>query len=214
MSEVEQAAPGPSTPESGAASEPLIVSLRQQGRGPGDAVRLHFLETLARKAQAQREPVRQVLEARLAVALEAFRNRPRPAAEADRDRLAAASEPGPMAELLDHFRQQAARDLEGDITGDPGELRSLRQFRDTWARLSIDQTMTRALEAGPSNAGPLNSHALVLQALSWMRDASPAYLGRFMTYIDALLWLDQANGRAAPPKKPVGRVEARRKGRP
>jgi Protein of unknown function (DUF2894) len=31
----------------------------------------------------------------------------------------------------------------------------------------------------------------VLRSLSVMRDVSPGYLRRFMTHLDALLWLDQ-----------------------
>ncbi|HSW05521.1 DUF2894 domain-containing protein, partial [Aquabacterium sp.] len=38
------------------------------------------------------------------------------------------------------------------------------------------------------------SHALVLRSLTLMRELSPDYLSRFMSHIDALLWLEQANG--------------------
>ena len=76
------------------------------------------------------------------------------------------------------------------------ELKSLRYFRRTWSALSVD----RQLAQGPENAGPLNSHRLVLRSLQLMRDVAPNYLERFMSYADALLWLEQADG-APPPKK-------------
>lgn len=81
------------------------------------------------------------------------------------------------------------------------ELKSLRYFRDTWAQLSVEQQLTEALAQAPENAGPLNSHRLVLRALEHMRDVSPDYLKRFMAYIDALLWLEQTDGAALPAEK-------------
>jgi hypothetical protein len=45
----------------------------------------------------------------------------------------------------------------------------------------------------PANAGPLNSHALVLQTLSLMRDLSPDYLRRFVAGVEALQWLERAS---------------------
>ena len=87
---------------------------------------------------------------------------------------------------------------------DADELKSLRYFRDTWAKLSVEQQLVQALADGPENAGPLNSHLLVLQALKRLRDLSPSYLNRFMTYVDALLWLDQAAAGPVPRKYLAG----------
>ena len=70
-------------------------------------------------------------------------------------------------------------------------MKSLRQFKDTWARMAAEDDVKQAIERGPRNAGPLNSHQLVLRSLRVMRDVSPDYLRRFMTHLDALLWLDQ-----------------------
>jgi hypothetical protein len=44
-----------------------------------------------------------------------------------------------------------------------------------------------------------------------MRDLSPEYLERFMSYVDALLWLDQANGAGAVTGKDIPRAERFRK---
>jgi hypothetical protein len=71
-------------------------------------------------------------------------------------------------------------------------------FRNTWSKLSVDRHVTQAIEQAPENAGPLNSHRLVLRSLALMRDISPDYLNRFVSYVDTLLWLDQADGKHRP----------------
>ncbi|RJG01027.1 DUF2894 domain-containing protein [Noviherbaspirillum sedimenti] len=71
------------------------------------------------------------------------------------------------------------------------ELKTIQRFRNTWSKLSVDKQLTQALEQAPKNAGPINSHMLVLRSLALMRDISPDYLNRFMSYADTLLCLDQ-----------------------
>ncbi len=56
----------------------------------------------------------------------------------------------------------------------------------------------------------LNSHLLALQSLKLMRDLSPGYLKRFVSYVDALLWLDQADNAG----KPVAKGERDKKRKP
>ncbi len=107
---------------------------------------------------------------------------------------------GALAELVDHIaRQPPPTEADPASTGSarklqsaPTELKTLQYFRSTWTRLSADQRVTQALAKVPENAGPLNSQHLVHRALNEMRDLSPAYLHRFMPYVDTLLWLDQA----------------------
>jgi len=95
------------------------------------------------------------------------------------------------------------------------ELKSLRYFRSTWSRLSAEQQLAQALAQAPENAGPLNSHLLVLRALQLMQDVSPDYLQRFMSYVDTLLWLEQADDLSGAVKRrnetaaPAGRKGAR-----
>ncbi len=72
------------------------------------------------------------------------------------------------------------------------ELKTIRRFRNTWSKLSAEKQLTQALEQAPKNAGPINSHMLVLRSLALMRDISPDYLNRFMSYADTLLCLDQS----------------------
>lgn len=80
-----------------------------------------------------------------------------------------------------------------------GELKALRYFRESWAKLSLEQQLAEALAQTPDNAGPLNSQLLVLRALQRMRDLSPAYLARFMAHADALLWLERTGRQTASP---------------
>ena len=54
----------------------------------------------------------------------------------------------------------------------------------------MQKQVNQAMAQAPQNAGPINSHMLVLRSLGKMREASPDYLGRFMVYLDTLLVLD------------------------
>lgn len=50
----------------------------------------------------------------------------------------------------------------------------------------------------------MNSHALVLQALARMNRWAPEYLQAFVAYVEALVFLDQADlGEAAPATRPA-----------
>ncbi|MFN4062674.1 MAG: DUF2894 domain-containing protein [Parazoarcus communis] len=92
------------------------------------------------------------------------------------------------------------------------ELKAVRYFRRTWSRLDTDRQLTRAMAQAPDNAGPLNAHHLVLQALTQLQQLSPAYVERFLSYADTLLWLDQLDLHAT--QKPATRGKrkpARRK---
>ena len=140
--------------------------------------------------------------------------------------LSAPGPAGPLAELVRHIERQSsalgdderAADHGAAAGGPPAELKAVRYFRSTWSRLSVDQQLTRSLARVPENAGPLNSQRLVLRSLQLMREVSPAYLSRFMSYVDTLLWLDQALvGPPAPASASRGEADKKRKpsrGRP
>ncbi len=124
----------------------------------------------------------------------------------------------PLAELLAHIQRRTATaptSAPGLATGAgaqaQGELKSLRYFRRTLSKLSVDRQLSRALAQAPENAGPLNSHFLVLQSLTLMRDTAPSYLEQFMSYVDALLWLDQADNSGKPTQKNAARSERDKK---
>ncbi|MDO9600059.1 MAG: DUF2894 domain-containing protein [Azoarcus sp.] len=133
-------------------------------------------------------------------------------------RLDAQSGNGPLADLLAHIARytpdgptSGAAHAAGGSVEQHGELRSMRNFRSTWSKLSVDRQLSQALAQAPENAGPLNSHFLVLQALTQMRDISPQYLKQFMSYVDTLLWLDQAESGRSPTQKNVARGEREKK---
>ena len=88
--------------------------------------------------------------------------------------------------------QGATRRLLDDKLARLVELKAVRNYRSTWSRLKVDQRMAQLQAKVPGNAGPLNTHKLLHEALTLMRDASPQYLQQFMAQVDALLWLDQA----------------------
>lgn len=151
-----------------------------------DPVQAHFVEALGRRLQSAPEAVQRVLRDRLQ------QTWPDHATESPPSRPARTRAPSPLAQLN--------RDIAA--TAPPGrELRSAQRFRDTWSRICAEDEVTQAVEQGPENAGPLNSHRLVLRTLALMRDLSPDYLRRFLSHADTLLWLEQAQSqsRAKPP---------------
>lgn len=70
------------------------------------------------------------------------------------------------------------------------ELKTVRESRATWARLSVDRQLSQAMKLAPQNAGPINSHMLILRSLAMMQDISPEYLSLMVSYADTLLALD------------------------
>jgi hypothetical protein len=197
----------------------VIAALRERGAARFDPVRFRFIEALSRRAEGYRGHARNLLDHRLAEALQEYSEcfeQAQGEAELAGD-LESRCTPSPLAELAAYIAQRSAADTEREgkpddelpanssansSTDSPAEtsaeLKSIRYFRDTWSKLSVDQQLAQALAQAPENAGPLNSHQLVLRAFQRMRDISPEYLHRFMSYVDALLWLDQTDsGKAA-----------------
>ena len=95
------------------------------------------------------------------------------------------------------------------------ELKTVRESRATWARMSVERQVSLAMKQGPKNAGPINSHNLILRSLSMMQEISPEYLSRMVSYVDTLLLLDPGEkevpvkrkkappAKAAKPTKPI-----------
>lgn len=71
------------------------------------------------------------------------------------------------------------------------ELKATRHLRTTQARLHTEHRIHQAITAAPDEAGPLNSHRLVTQALERMGAISPAYLNRFAGYMEVLMVLEK-----------------------
>ena len=118
------------------------------------------------------------------------------------------TDPPSLAELTRPIEKHLPRDEAGAAApvGAHPELKTVRYFRDTWAKLSVSRQLSHAIDQAPENAGPLNSHYLVLRSLVIMRDISPDYLNRFMSYADTLLCLDRAFERSKPAAKKPARA--------
>ncbi len=70
-----------------------------------------------------------------------------------------------------------------------------------WLKLNSDKLVTRVISEGPESPGPLNPQGLVIKSLATMRELSPDYLNRYVSYIDTLLWLEQASAKPKPAKR-------------
>lgn len=138
---------------------------------------------------------------------------PTPAAPSTTTTSPATSSPaepprGPLAALLDYIgsRERPTASAPDETRAAPAsstasgrvalraEPELLDYFRETWSKLSADSQLRASLEQVPKNAGPLNSSSLVHRSLSLMRELSPEYLRQFLSYVDALSWLQQMNG--------------------
>lgn len=208
-----------------------LDALRASGAAERDPVRFAYLDALARRAATQPASIRQALAARIGAAADELASRPAPSPAA----IAPNDTASPLAELLAYIGRQAhalpdaasATAPQGDLRAKAKasgeghrrpapELKSVAYFRDEWSKLSTEQQLTQTLAQAPENAGPMNSQHLVLRSLQVMRDIAPDYLHGFMSYIDALIWLEHAapakpaparstGNEAPPPKKTVKR---------
>lgn len=198
-----------------------LADLRRAGAAQHDPVTCHYLQALLERAGRHQGEVRRLLDARLGQALQAFQTRFELAQrEALQARLGQASNaPGAsLGALTRYLAQHAAAPLDASqeglsqrTAGARPELKSVRHFRNTWSKLSADRQVAKALGQGPRNAGPINSHRLVLESLALMREIAPDYLNRFMCYADALLCLDQSDPVKPTPAKKSPRSKAGKK---
>lgn len=181
-------------------SEPTLDSLRAEGAHRHDPVRFHYLEVLARRLPGQPVAVQQVLAGRLQAAVAAYAERARSAAGVAGHSQAPAAPAAPvassaLAQLNRDLSAQAQADVDMARAGHGAslpEMKSVRQFSAVWSQISAERQLAQALRRGPENAGPLNSHRLMLRSLSLMQSLSPDYLRRFLSQVDSLLWLEQA----------------------
>ncbi|PLW69965.1 DUF2894 domain-containing protein [Pseudohalioglobus lutimaris] len=184
--------------------------------GDRDPVRLRYIESLLQRADARGGRLGEILRARASEAMDQYRQqaeKPAPDLRAKRDNL-------PLRELnrlLESLREeqddphvapleQALRQQEFELVdaiagqSAPGhspqarhqELKAARRFHSAMVKLNADKVVTQALEEVPAEAGPLNPQRLATRSLATMRDLSPHYLSRFVSYVDTLFWLEQA----------------------
>ncbi|MGC3023830.1 DUF2894 domain-containing protein [Burkholderia sp. DN3021] len=184
---------------------------REQGADRLDPVRFHRIDALERRAAVLDGDARGLLDARLAALIDGFAEVVARADEAKAARdnaqaTAGAPVRGAIAELVERL----ARDAQADRLGLDPEL--VDYFRTMWSKVRTEQQYRQSLDQVPRNAGPLNSNSLVHRSLSTMRELSPEYLQQFLSYVDALAWLEDLAGGGAQPEKEAPRAKAVKKG--
>lgn len=105
------------------------------------------------------------------------------------------------------------REQEGDLlktlgqaspanaTDDIAELQAVRPFRQRQLQEFADRLVQQSIAEAPEQAGPLNPQMLAIRALRLMRDLSPHYLSRFVSQVDTLFWLEQADENAGKSRR-------------
>ncbi len=198
-------------------AQATLDAWRERGADRLDPVRFRFIDALRRRAAGHAGDARRILDARLSALIDAYTDdlrraeSPADAVEGAMSASASTSMPapaeparGPLAALL-HYIDSQARPNAGGPSSDAGgtanrgrlalraEPEMLDYFRETWSKVSTDSQLLASQEQVPKNAGPLNSNSLVHRSLSLMRELSPEYLRQFLSYVDALSWLEQMN---------------------
>lgn len=164
-----------------------------------DPVGWHHIQVLTERTRTQTGLAQVLLQAKLNSALAKLQARL--AAHKNHLTPPAHDTPSPLSTLL---RDMAAPSAERPMSpGGHGRMDNPRvaQFRQQLGKISVQKQVTQAIAQAPQNAGPINSHMLVLRSLGLMRDLSPDYLNRFMGYVDTLFFLDSAETVKVTPKK-------------
>ncbi|MDP9581525.1 UNVERIFIED_ORG: hypothetical protein J2791_000806 [Burkholderia contaminans] len=186
---------------------------REQGADRLDPVRFRRLDALEKRAAAFDGDARALLDARLATLLEGFAELVARAGEAaGASEMAQAVAQAPARGALGGLVEQLARDAQADRRGVDPEL--IDYFRTMWSKVRTEQQYRQSLDQVPRNAGPLNSNSLVHRSLATMRELSPEYLQQFLSYIDALAWLEDLAGGGAQPEKEAPRAKAAKPAKP
>jgi len=199
---------------------------RERGADRFDPIRFHFIEALDRRAAGHSGEARRLLDDRLSKLIEVYADDLERAASkavgsgSGSGTAASSSEParGELAGLIDYIASHAPADGSSPAAGNPAprrpsypELEALEYFRETWSKVRSEKQLRQSLKKAPGNAGPLNSSSLVHRSLSLMRELSPGYLQQFLSYVDALSWMEQMNGGGALPAKDAPRAATARK---
>jgi len=189
-----------------ASTDERLHALREAGAARLDAVGWHYLEVLAARTQAQNGLAQALLQGKLDKALVDFKARldtlaPQPG-------TGHAPPQSPLKALVKEMTAQesvSAMPAPLPATGWRAESPRVRQFRQQLRKISVQKQVSQAIAQAPHNAGPINSHMLVLRGLGLMRDISGDYLNRFMVHLETLLCLDEAEKTRQPAKKATGR---------
>jgi Protein of unknown function (DUF2894) len=193
----------------------LQASLQDAGAARLDPVGWHYIEVLSERARAQSSHAQQLLNEKRRKALQQFKLKLETAPSPAHIEPPKPS-PSALATLLGEMAQHATTvhmappTLANKPTAWRTENPRVQQFKKQLNKISVQMQVKQAIAQAPQNAGPINSHMLVLRSLGLMRDASPDYLNRFITYVDTLLSLEGAGKAATSPKKSASVVKAKK----
>ena len=200
---------------------------REQGADQFNPLAFHYMAALQKRITAQEGEARRLLVERLSACIEAYASKIEKVAH----KTAHENHANPSTALADLTRELDSRATarnSGTISTDETprntlpEMGVLDDARKLWSSVHTRSQVRRSLENSPENAGPLNSSSLVHRSLSLMGEVSPGYLQHFMSYVDALSWLQHmsdhgvlaakatttpANGKPRAPRKPRKRRE-------
>jgi hypothetical protein len=197
----------------GKSAQAIIETWRERGADRLDPVRFRFIEALASRADDHGGAARRILDERLHTLLQAYADdlAGKPSQDGDGERTPPRRESARAAlgELLEHIGNHPGRAGQGAVIAlkdaaigeEPGaadprrfpsaELPALLESRRIWAKVRAESQLRQSLERSPTEAGPLNSGALVHRSLVLMRELSPGYLQHLLAYVDALSWIEQ-----------------------
>lgn len=184
------------------AASPLqtLETLRAAGAAQVDAVGWHRIETLAQRTRQQSGPAQALLLLKLQETLAQFEVRMTTASAPPAKTAPGPTAPSPLAALLQDMAVSQAPSRTGDALGRLAPSPRIQQFRKRLNQLRVHTQLKQAMAQAPQNAGPINSHMLVLRSLHLIREVSPDYLQRFMGYVDTLRALDGASLAQATPR--------------
>jgi hypothetical protein len=176
---------------------------QEQGADRYHPARFTLIQSMMRRAQTMMEgDAKRLLEQRLCTLVQDYEalistaSVPHQAPPAETP-LPTASRTA-LAELLEHLSTRTGADdstlprcSASTLREHYPELPILDEFRSTLSRTSAVRQVLQSEAQVHENAGPLNSNHLVHRALAMMRDVSPGYLHQFLSYLDALSWVEQ-----------------------
>ena len=207
-----------------AALHERLNALAAQGAAARAPLDWHFVTVLAQRTEAETGAVQARLAERLSQALARLDAQLSTAVQSANPVAGSAS---PLAALLEDMGAaplapapatvasgQSPRTTPAATRNAPSprpELKSVGRMRKTLSRLKVRQQVSQALAQPPQHAGPINSQMLVLRSLALMQDISPEYLHRFMSHVDALMTLEDAQRLPVPGQAPakVGKATAK-----
>lgn len=191
----------------GTSARATIDAWREQGADRLDAIRFHYMDALERRAAGHEGEVRRVLDEKLVALLDAYATdlKQAEAGKADKSISPAVPARETLGGLVEH--------MTGHNSASFPELAALETFRKIWSKLHNANQLRQALDHLPTNAGPLNSSALVHRSIMLMRELSPGYLQQFLSYVDALSWMEQMNDTVAVAAKDAARPASAKRSR-